>query len=205
MQIVRNTKKKKIIKELINGRGIFSVIKLAPLQGNSCLHWSGAPGRCLPADWVGKGSASRGSEGSRASGLRGHRAIRINNSTSDLYTVIKVQSNTTLCPFYFYSANGTLHPKLRLLFSFDVIFYIGKVLYNPSLAILFSLYEHHSFHKLGNWGLKRLSNAYWVCNQFWKWISWTKSHEGRFERPPRKGHKSPEIMTAFLGAKVPTT
>lgn len=91
-------------------------------------------------DLVGKGSPWRvRKEWSQICGLRVHRAMRINSSTSDLYTVIKVQSNTTLCPFYFYPANGTLRPELRLLFGFDVVFYISKVLYNPSLAILFSL------------------------------------------------------------------
>lgn len=79
-------------------------------------------------------------EGSQIPGLRVRRVMRINSSTSDLYTVIKVQSNTTLCPFYFYSANGTLYPKLRVLLSFDVAFYVSKVLYNLSLATLFFLY-----------------------------------------------------------------
>lgn len=74
-------------------------------------------------------------EDSQIPGLRVHRAMRINSSTCDLYIVIKVQNNTTLCPFY--SANGALYPKLRLLLSFDVAFHISKILYNLSLASLF--------------------------------------------------------------------
>lgn len=43
---------KKIIKVLINGRGIFSVIKLALLNRSSCLHMSGDSGRCHhQAEW----------------------------------------------------------------------------------------------------------------------------------------------------------
>lgn len=136
----------KIIKMLINGRGIFSVIKLAGwIEVPVCMCQEIQ--RCHhQTEWVRE--VLRVREGSQIPGLRVHRAMRINSSTFDFHTVIKVQNNTTLCPLSFYSANGALYPKLRLLFNFDVAFYISKVLYNPSLAILFSLYWHHPFHKL---------------------------------------------------------
>ena len=66
-----------------------------------------------------------------------HGQVEYGNYDRNLF---RLAGRINLCPFYFYSANQTLQPKLRLLFSFDVTFYISKVLYNPSISYFILLY-----------------------------------------------------------------